>query len=764
MDILAQSKASWAEHSPAVAALAAIRSRRILSIPHGIKTGFKDSSPHITVIENFHGTVGLNGTAQLSGTGLLGGAGSLKSAGQLNGHAGFNDQVIFARVSGATAAIAAGIGPTDAQRLRSSVHHDESMPGPRLEARTRYSSEPAQPSPRSVGQLPRPEHLLAAGPELTALLEDGAALLDSARLSATAGTRLLGFVEAADFAGRVEEISRSVEYLQIVAAQAVERARKEAQQAGPGSSAAAPEWRTGWTDPVPGTKTALASTRGAALSPTAALSTGDAVTSVGGAQSTGSAAQSVESAAQSVGGAGSRAGVLDDGYRDAAQFLRARLRIGIGEARRRLALATNVLPQAGMTGQEIPARRETLAQAVGSALVPSRSATIISTALDKIRHLTPEDTITRMEHSLTTTAVETDPDFVTTMTKRWIDSIDQNGPEPSEEVLRQHQGAFLRKRRRYGLHHIEIFATDEQYETLTTVMNTATNPRLTTTTTPDTGTGNDNGTDTTTPDTSTAGTGNGTDTTTPADTSTAGTGSSAEPGGAGPQPGSSGPDLDLDLRTRAQKLLNGLVGACSVALTTAKLPANGGYRPQLAITIGYQELLGQVNSHNQASQHKQRGTDTATGTDAGAGAGLGTGTATFLGPIHPNTIRKIACDADILPVLLGSDSRVLDIGRTTRIFPPHIRKAITARDQGCAFPDCTMPAPWCEAHHTTYWSHGGTTSTDNGTLLCSHHHHLIHKEQWRINMKTGVPWFIPPPHIDPHQTPRRNHHHTPQRT
>jgi hypothetical protein len=98
----------------------------------------------------------------------------------------------------------------------------------------------------------------------------------------------------------------------------------------------------------------------------------------------------------------------------------------------------------------------------------------------------------------------------------------------------------------------------------------------------------------------------------------------------------------------------------------------------------------------------------------------------------------------------------LDIGRTTRIFPPHIRKAITARDQGCAFPACTIPAPWCEAHHITYWSHGGPTSTDNGTLLCSHHHHLIHKEQWTIQVKTGIPWFIPPPHIDPHQRPQRN--------
>ncbi|MGO4857436.1 HNH endonuclease signature motif containing protein, partial [Arthrobacter sp. 2MCAF14] len=104
------------------------------------------------------------------------------------------------------------------------------------------------------------------------------------------------------------------------------------------------------------------------------------------------------------------------------------------------------------------------------------------------------------------------------------------------------------------------------------------------------------------------------------------------------------------------------------------------------------------------------------------------------------------------------------IGRTTRVFPPHIRKAIIARDQGCAFPDCTIPAPWCEAHHITYWSNGGTTGTDNGTLLCTHHHNVIHKEHWTITLETGVPWFKPPPHVDPRQTPRRNHHFRPTRT
>ncbi|MCT9868681.1 HNH endonuclease signature motif containing protein [Paenarthrobacter aurescens] len=612
MEETGQFSALRAESSPAVAALTAVRSRRFLSRPELHKAGFKDSTVPVTWTGRFHGA------------GLP------------------NSKAKSARASSLT-----GPAPADV-----SAQKTGSIPKAQRNPRTSLGSKSAQPVQRFDTQRPGPK--ASGGLNLTELLNDSAALLDSARLSASDEASLLGFVEAADFAGRVEEISRCVEYLQVVAAQAVERSRTEAQQTKPGSSAAAPEWRTGWTDQATGTTDPEATVPGAAS-------------------------------------------VLDDGYRNAAEFLRARLRIGIGEARRRLALAAEVLPQTGMTGQEIPARREVLAAALSSALVPSRSASIISTALDKVRHLTDQDTIARMEHALTTTAVETDPDFVTKMAKRWADRIDQDGPEPTEEILRQFQGAFLRRRRRHGLHHLEIFATDEQYEILATAMNAATNPRLTTQGPKDT---------------------------------------------AGP---------DLDRRTRPQKHLNGLVGACSVAMSTGKLPSNGGLRPQLTVTIDHRDLF----EHLTGTQLPD--TDTTRNP-------LSTGTATFTGPIHPDTIRKIACDADIIPVLLGSDSRILDIGRTTRIFPPHIRKAITARDGGCAFPDCTIPAPWCEAHHTTYWSHGGTTSTNNGTLLCSHHHHLIHKEQWRINMTTGVPWFIPPPHLDPNQTPRRNHHHTPHRT
>ncbi|MET1065148.1 MAG: HNH endonuclease signature motif containing protein, partial [Arthrobacter sp.] len=219
-------------------------------------------------------------------------------------------------------------------------------------------------------------------------------------------------------------------------------------------------------------------------------------------------------------------------------------------------------------------------------------------------------------------------------------------------------------------------------------------------------------------------------------------------------------------RSRPQKLLDGLVGACKAALAAGALPAAGGFRPQVMVTIDYRDLLtrfGNATGDADLPGDSQNG-HTTTGTPFQPHAPLAhTGNLLFTGPVTASTIRKIACDADIIPVLLGGEGRILDIGRTSRVFPPHIRKALTARDQGCAFPGCTIPAPWCEAHHITYWSRGGTTGTDNGTLLCSHHHHLIHKEQWTIHIRTGIPWFTPPPHLDPRQTPRRNHYFHPAR-
>ncbi|MFE4196461.1 HNH endonuclease, partial [Paenarthrobacter sp. NPDC056912] len=235
--------------------------------------------------------------------------------------------------------------------------------------------------------------LPAAGTNSTAgvdaLLDQATQALTSLRSSAATDAGVLGFSEAADFAGSIEDISRTVEYLQIIAAHAVERTRREARNASPVPGAgAAPGWQTGWsTTTTPG--------------PVAPPPTGHPHTTA------------IDASAGTIAGAGAGVGAVvnptDDGYRNAAEFLRARLRISISEARRRLALAAEVLPQTGMTGQHIPARREILADALVSAQVPSRSATIISTALNTVRHLVTDETAATMEQALTTTAIDSDP-------------------------------------------------------------------------------------------------------------------------------------------------------------------------------------------------------------------------------------------------------------------------------------------------------------------------------------------------------------------
>jgi hypothetical protein len=570
----------------------------------------------------------------------------------------------------------------------------------------------------------------SAGGDVFSCVAASLELLSGTGPTAATQLALSGFRDAADFAGQVEELSRTVEYLQVVAAGAVDRTRREAAEStGPGKAAG---WTTGWGTNT--NTTTNAHTR----------------TSDGG------------------GGAGTPSEPVDpagDGCRNTTEFLRARLRISAGEARRRLALSSAVLPRTALTGDAMTPQREELASALTKGAIPSRSATLVTLALERVQHHAPPETLDRMEHALTQTAARNDPDFLARIARRWTDAIDQDGTEPSEEELRHHQGAFIRRTRR-GLHHLEIFATTDQFENLLTAMNTATNPR----TGPHT-----NGTDSNTDSNSRAGN---------SSTGTSNAEDAADPGtGNDPRPGA-----NLDRRTRQQQLLDGLVGACKTALTSSALPAAGGLRPQLMVTIDHRDLLaglehttGNTTTRTAAATAAPRRTWTGTGgsrpttatpagTGTGAGAGgirptraaaaapAGTGTFAFTGPVTAATIRKIACDADIIPILLGSEGRVLDIGRTTRIFPPHIRKAITARDQGCAFPNCTIPAPWCEAHHITYWSHGGPTSTENGTLLCSHHHHLIHKEQWTIQTRNGIPWFIPPPHLDPTQQPQRNHY------
>ncbi|MDQ7909469.1 DUF222 domain-containing protein [Phytohabitans sp. ZYX-F-186] len=195
------------------------------------------------------------------------------------------------------------------------------------------------------------------------------------------------------------------------------------------------------------------------------------------------------------------------------------------------------------------------------------------------------------------------------------------------------------------------------------------------------------------------------------------------------------PRHDHEPRTPAQRRADALVEVCDLATRTDSLPDNGGQRPHVVVTVPY-DLL-----------HQQ----------------LGVGTLDTGGQLSPEQVRRLACDAHILPAVLGGDGQILDLGRTRRLITGPLRRALELRDRGCAFPGCDRPPRWCHAHHIRPWVDGGPTTLDNSVLLCGYHHRVVHRGHWTVQLATDArPEFIPPSYVDQRQRPRRNlyHHRT----
>jgi hypothetical protein len=169
-----------------------------------------------------------------------------------------------------------------------------------------------------------------------------------------------------------------------------------------------------------------------------------------------------------------------------------------------------------------------------------------------------------------------------------------------------------------------------------------------------------------------------------------------------------------DQRSRAQRLGDAFVQWADNTLAHGDLPRLRGFRPQAVVTIGIGDLV--------------------TPTTGKATADLG-----FGATISAARARWVACDADITRIVLGPDGLPLDVGRAYRLVPPHLRKALEARDRHCIFACCDAPLHWCDAHHLLAWSLGGETSLDNTALLCERHHTQAHAG-FRIERDTAGRW------------------------
>lgn len=96
--------------------------------------------------------------------------------------------------------------------------------------------------------------------------------------------------------------------------------------------------------------------------------------------------------------------------------------------------------------------------------------------------------------------------------------------------------------------------------------------------------------------------------------------------------------------------------------------------------------------------------------------------------VTPDTVRQLACDAEIIPMVLGSKSQPLNVGRKRRLVDKELRRAVIQRDRHCTFDGCSRPPVMCEVHHVEPWWTGGETSLVNSALLCGTHHRIVHRD------------------------------------
>ena len=129
-----------------------------------------------------------------------------------------------------------------------------------------------------------------------------------------------------------------------------------------------------------------------------------------------------------------------------------------------------------------------------------------------------------------------------------------------------------------------------------------------------------------------------------------------------------------------------------------KLPSAGGVNATVVVTMDLATLMGGLRA-----------------------ASLDTGET-----ITADQARRLACEAGIIPAVLGGRSQVLDLGRTRRFHTRAQRIAMALEQGGCTAEGCDWPPGLCHAHHEIPWGRLGGTSVERGMLLCPRHHARAH--------------------------------------
>ncbi|WP_458682765.1 HNH endonuclease signature motif containing protein [Prescottella equi] len=178
-------------------------------------------------------------------------------------------------------------------------------------------------------------------------------------------------------------------------------------------------------------------------------------------------------------------------------------------------------------------------------------------------------------------------------------------------------------------------------------------------------------------------------------------------------------------------------------LDSGDAPIEGGERPHVSLHVNASDLARSESAHEWVNPDG----------DSDLFGDKDIARLPHMGPLSIATARRLACDCHLSPIVVD-DGVPLNLGRTSRTVSKKQRRALIARDHGCAFPGCGTPPAHCEGHHVKHWADGGPTDLDNLVLLCRYHHQLLHHSHWDVRIGDDRhPWFTPPSTVDPYKKP-----------
>jgi hypothetical protein len=188
-----------------------------------------------------------------------------------------------------------------------------------------------------------------------------------------------------------------------------------------------------------------------------------------------------------------------------------------------------------------------------------------------------------------------------------------------------------------------------------------------------------------------------------------------------------------DTRNTGQRHHDALLALARAALASGELGQHNGLPASIVVTTTLKEL------------------------EAGCGKALTAG-----GSLLPmSDVIRLAGHAHHYLAIFDK-GKALALYHTKRLASPAQRIMLYAKDRGCSFPGCPVPANLCETHHCNRYATNPVTDINDLALACGPNHKLA-EQGWttRKNHHGDTEW-IPPAHLD-HGQPRTNTYHHPEK-